>query len=271
MKKEDFFFFYNEYDTKINDKTIKNKNLSKKIIYRNDNIRSKIINHFCNFVINFLNDYITKIYNQQKVLFIKINYKSKKNINITSLKNFMNNSIKDFCKLPTYSKGFIFDKYHNYGNLLKVQNDLSEKFINQKLSEFYQNYYLKDSILINEQFGLSEETKNFNRLLEVYEENKIYQEKIRECGFKLINDFIKRKPRNRYIQKKTLKNNKKSKKNKNNEIEQNNLLSQNEVEQNNAPLKFSLLKEENYYDSHLLPDNITSHFSNDTYNFGNIY
>ncbi len=271
MKKNHSEIYSNINDIKENDKTNKNKNLSIKKTYRKDNIRSKIIYHFCNFLISFLNDYVKKIYNQQKVLFIKINYQYIKNVNIASLKFFMNNTIKDFCKYPTYSKGLIFNKYHNHENLLIIQNDLGEKFINQKLSEFYQNYYLKDSSLINEQFGLHEETKNFQGLLDIYEENKIYQKIIKECSFKLINDFIKRKPRNRYNKEIIIKNTKKSERDINNENEQNNLLSQEGIKQNNFQLNFSLLNEENCYNSKLLSNNVIPTLFNETYNFGNIY
>ena len=260
--KENIFIFFKE--SKKNDKTNINNNLTKKIKYRKDNIRSKIINHFCNYLINFLNDYVKKIYNQQKVIFEKINYKKRKYVDISSLREFMNNTIKDFCKIPISSKSFLFNKYYNYDNLLNIQNELGETFINLKLSQLYQNYYLNDSILINEQFGLSEDTKNFNCLLDNYKEKKIYQEQIKECGFKLINDFIKKKPRNRYKEK-NLNNYNKSEKSINDEIEQNNLLYQNKNIQN---LKLNF--EENNDKSNLLTDNLSSNLF-ETFNFGNIF
>ena len=113
----------NEKETEETDNSnnIEQNFLGKKTNYRKDNIRSKIINHYCNFIINFLNDYVKKIFGFQKILFIKINYESKKNVNVTSIKNLMNLTIHQFCCLPISSKNPIFPQNHNINNLVKTR------------------------------------------------------------------------------------------------------------------------------------------------------
>lgn len=186
----------NEKETEETDNSnnIEQNFLGKKTNYRKDNIRSKIINHYCNFIINFLNDYVKKIFGFQKILFIKINYESKKNVNVTSIKNLMNLTIHQFCCLPISSKNPIFPQNHNINNLKIIQNKFEHSFINKKLSDFYSNYYLQDNNCLKD-YGITQNTKNFNNLLEEFQENEIYKEKLKDSGLQLINVFMKKKPR----------------------------------------------------------------------------
>ena len=183
--------------------------LGKKTI-RRDNIRSKILNHFFQFLIDSLNDNVKKIYSYQKVLFQKINYDIRKKVNIDSVKSIMDKTIKEICEYDITSKSQLFDKRNNSDCLKLISKDLEEKFINMKILTFYKEYYLcEDEEYLKNKFGINSKTQNFKYLLEefndTYFEKKVYE----ETGKKLITHFI------------NLKSKKKDKKNEKN-IEINN-------------------------------------------------
>ena len=168
-----------------------NSILKKKTKYRIDNIRSKIMNHFSNFIINFLNDYAKRLFNYEKVVFVKTNYNARKNVDIKSISEFMNRTIKQFCSLKISSKIKRYPSNHNIEALNQVENDLGSNFLNQKLSEFYEKYYLNDDIL--KDYNLSDTTKNFSILLKENNVEQKYFEKLYNTGMTLVTEFIHKK------------------------------------------------------------------------------
>ncbi len=161
---------------------------------RGDNIRSRIINHFITFMIHFLNDYVFQIYGYQKVSFIKINYNDRKKIDTESLLYFMNLRIQDLCSMKISSKMKRYSPDHNLKCLNIVKDKLGNDFINQRVLDFYQNFYLIDyNKLLS--FGIKQNTKNFYSLLKEVNKDKKYKEKLEETGINLVTEFIQKKKR----------------------------------------------------------------------------
>ena len=188
----------------------KTKLLGKKVSRRKDNIRCKILNHFITYIFAFLNNYVKKIYAYQKVCFIKIKYEDRKIINIESIKSIMDLTINEFCQKKISSKNKIYDENNNSESFQIIKKDLEKiNFVNLKLSEFYNKFYLcKDLEYLNNNYGIDfNKTKNFYCLLNEKNDNIIEKQIFYEIGINLIDKFIKTKPRIR-------KNNKIEKKNK---------------------------------------------------------
>ena len=200
-KKESFYDILDEDDKTFLKIKIKNDSNGEKKIknqIRIDNMRSKIINHFTLFITNFLNDYVVELYGFRKVLFTKINYADRKKVDSQSLKNLMNKNIKDFCSIKISTKITSLSLYHNLESFNIVKDRLGKDFVNQKLSDFYQNFYLNDSNKLS-LFGENITTQNFDSLLKKYENDRVYQRKLLQTANKL-NEFI-RKKKNKYITK----------------------------------------------------------------------
>lgn len=153
--------------------------------YRNDNIRNKIFTHFIFFVISFLNDY-GKQFIHQKIFFKGITYKFRQKLNFQKIQNIMSCTIKDFCNIPVSSK------YKNCENLnLKSFNLLSkffdEEFVNMKICNLYKYCYYKNNFkLIKTYFGLSDKIENFEKLLEKYNNDIEYRNKLKINGKNLL-------------------------------------------------------------------------------------
>jgi hypothetical protein len=186
--------------------SLNKKNLLGKKTFRKDNMRSKVINHFFKFLIDYLNDKVKKIYSYQKVIFEKINYGERKKVNIDSIKLIMNKTISEICEFDISSKSQLFNKKNNLESLKLISEDLKEGFINMKILKFYEEYYLCDKNLKNE-FEINLNCKNFKYLLEEYNDNYYERKLYEETGKNLITQFI---------------NQKSKKKNKKNNIEINN-------------------------------------------------
>ncbi len=200
-KKESFYDKLDEDDkTFLKIKIKKDSNGEKKIKnqIRIDNMRSKIINHFTLFITNFLNDYVVELYGFRKVLFTKINYADRKKVDTLSLRDFMNKNIEDFCSIKISTKITSLSLYHNLESFNIVKDRFGKDFVNQKLSDFYQNFYLNDSNKLS-LFGANITTQNFDSLLKKYDNDKVYQRKLLQTANKL-NEFI-RKKKNKYITK----------------------------------------------------------------------
>lgn len=169
-----------------------NSFLRKKTKYRKDNIRSKIINHFSNFIINFLNDYVKKQFHFEKVVFVKTNYNERKKVDIKSMSSFMNLTIKDFCSLKISSKIKTYPSNHNIQALNEVKDSFERNFVNQKLSKFYENFYLNKNNILKD-FNLSDSTRNFSFLLKEKDLEQKYIQKINDTGMNLVTKFIYKK------------------------------------------------------------------------------
>ena len=180
-----------------------NSFLEKKTKYRIDNIRSKIMNHFSNFIINFLNDYAKRLFNYEKVVFVKTNYNARKNVDIKSISEFMNLSIEEFCSLDISSKIKKYPLNHNLKAFNIVKNSLDYNFINQKISKFYQNFYLNQKNILKN-YNLREKTRNFSFLLKQYDSKQKYKEKLYDTGMNLVTEFIHKKRKNKQIEDKIL-------------------------------------------------------------------
>ena len=205
-KKENFYDIFDEDDSSIKNIQFQynhifelvqsfSKKKTKRI--RGDNIRSRIINHFINFMINFLNDYVFQLYGYQKVNFIKINYNDRKKIDTESLLYLMNLRIQDLCSMKISSKIKRYSTDHNLKCLNIVKDKLGNDFINQRVLDFYQNFYLIDyNKLLN--FGIKESTKNFYSLLKEVNKDKKYKEKLVETGINLVTEFIQKKRKKKF-------------------------------------------------------------------------
>ena len=205
-EKEIYNLFYEQRNEEICPSTFMDSNketnnirkekvyLGKKVL-RKDNLRSKILNHFMNFIILFLNEYTHKIYSCQKVYFTKIDYSERKKVNVESIKKLMDLTIEQLCQLKTSSKYSIFDEKNNHECLEIIRKDLKEEFINMKLSDFYQNYYLcEDEEYLKKEFGISSKTQNFKYLLDNNSEDYLKKKAIYESGINLVKKFIKKQP-----------------------------------------------------------------------------
>ena len=193
-KKESFYDILDEDDKTFLKIKIKNDSNGEKKIknqIRIDNMRSKIINHFTLFITNFLNDYVIKLYGFRKVLFTKINYADRKKVDSQSLKELMNKNIKEFCSIKISTKITSLSLYHNLESFNIVKDRFGKDFVNQKLSDFYQNFYLNDSNKLS-LFGENITTQNFDSLLKKYENDRVYQRKLLQTANKL-NEFIRKK------------------------------------------------------------------------------
>ena len=135
--------------------------------YSLDNVKIKLFVHFCNYIIQFINDYIRKIYGYQKRKLRKIKYDIKKNIFRNSLFNLMNMTIENFCKLDISNK-YNKETEQNFLNFEKIKKYFDNDFINITLLEFYKSFYLETNPIkvekIMNDFGLTNKTENFNRL-----------------------------------------------------------------------------------------------------------
>ena len=161
-----------------------------------DNIFRKIKVLYHNFIINFLNDFIKKLYSGfQRYLLRKFSGKITQNVTKEYNKNLCNTTLKKFLESEIsekykyeYNKNKIYiDKLYSYRNELSDVLDLS--YIN-----FYIDFFLSnDRKKFEEKYGTSEKTKFFNESLEIlkkkenYKNDKEYINKLEDAGrFKFI-------------------------------------------------------------------------------------
>lgn len=162
---------------------------------RKDNIRNTIINNFFIFINSFLNEYLLKLFPKKKKreTFKKIDAKLKLVKNIESLNKIMNLSIKDLCDLDITPKNSTFPKNYNSSLLIKYSKLFSQDFLNLKLYQFYQDFYLNNDIeLLRKKFGITDKTKNFSQLLSNKKYSKKYSLCVKEVGEQLTKIFEKK-------------------------------------------------------------------------------
>ena len=132
-----------------------------------DNVKIKLFSHFCNYIINFTNDYIKKIFGYQKRKLRKIQYCIKKNIFRDSIFKLMNKTIEDFCNLDISYK-YKTETDQNSVNFQIIKEYLDQEFIKIKLLDFYKSFYLEQNPIreekIKNDYGLSDKTENFKSL-----------------------------------------------------------------------------------------------------------
>lgn len=184
---DDIIQYYSQELT--NPKTIEllGKKKEKKKL-RRDNIRSKIMNHFISFLLNFLNDYVKKIYKIQKVTFTKIKYNEKKKVDFKSIEEFMNLTLEQFCQKKCSTKCSIIDTNNNYESFLLIEDKLKEVNLNNiLLSNFYSKFYLnEDKEFLEKSFGINfAKTQNFPFLLNKIDEN-FERKLVEQTGHKFL-------------------------------------------------------------------------------------
>ena len=202
---DDIIQYYSQELT--NPKTIEllGKKKEKKKL-RRDNIRSKIMNHFISFLLNFLNDYVKKIYKIQKVTFTKIKYNEKKKVDFKSIEEFMNLTLEQFCQKKCSTKCSIIDKNNNYESFLLIEDKLKEVNLNNMLlSNFYSKFYLnEDKEILEKTFGINfAKTQNFPFLLNKINEN-FERKLVEQTGQKFLN-FNRRNKKEEEVKEEPLK------------------------------------------------------------------
>ena len=154
-------------------------------------MRSKIMTHFSNFVISFLNDYGKKFYPEEKNdFFKKVDYKLRNKVNADSINNIMQKTLKEFCKLKVSTKHKNCENLNlNSLNLLSnyFKNNFEENFLKKKISDFYQDFYCSEDVekLVRD-YGITNQTKNFQSLLEKFNNEPEYKKTLKETGYTLI-------------------------------------------------------------------------------------
>ena len=159
---------------------------------KKDNMRSKIMTHFSKFIISFLNDYGKKFYPNQKTdFFKKVDYKLRNKVNINSINEMMQKTLKEFCELKVSTKHRNCETLNlNSLNLLSTVFD--KNFFEKKICEFYKDFYLKDIDELSD-YGITNKTQNFISLLDKFNDDIEYKNALNETGKKLI-EFANLKP-----------------------------------------------------------------------------
>lgn len=149
-----------------------------------DNIIRKIQVHFISFIIDFTNDIIqTVIQNNKNMFFKSINYEYKKTVNHSYIQNLFSKNIGEIVQLKASPKNKKFDKDINkiiYEKLCNIE--IFKKLFQISYLEIFNQFYYQENREIDV-FGvkvkLSQRTKLFADLLE---KNKTSIEKIKEIA-----------------------------------------------------------------------------------------
>lgn len=170
-----------------------------------DNIIRKIKNHFKKFIISLLNSIVHNKFKRQKVRFRLFKHNGS---DILSMREFMNLTIKQVCKLP------ISD---NYTNFSENQNEKSfyeicdNNIINLTLKEIYTNYYLSNNLYPynfceNDEKNKKKKIKSFNDLINDPKNamDEELQKKIKKYGITLVSDYINQESKSNKIKNKQL-------------------------------------------------------------------
>jgi len=161
---------------------------------KKDNMRSKIMTHFSKYVISFLNDYGKKFFlNQKNDFFKKVDYKLRNKVNIKSINKMMQKTLSEFCKLKVSSKHKNCENL-NLDSLNLLSNYFEKNFFDKKISEFYKDFYLSNDMeKLKTVYGISKKTKNFESLLDNFNDDIEYRNSLKETGNKLI-EFANQNP-----------------------------------------------------------------------------
>lgn len=182
-----------DYSTNIEknrniEKPKSNKRKRKHNKMHKDNIRSNILTHFMKFLFTLVEGEIKKINPYLKLK--KINYREGY-LNLTTLKNLFEKNIENYfyCNV---SLRYRTNRKENEIIFENIKNYISNDFLNMKLKEIYENYYLKENeYVLKENSTNSLKLENFCSLLNKYKNQKNYEyyEKLKNIGIKLIEDL----------------------------------------------------------------------------------
>ena len=153
-----------------------------------DNIIRKIQVHFLSFIIDFTNDIIRSVFEDNKNIFFKsINYEFKKTVNHSYIQKLYAKTIGDIVQVTASSKNRKFDKNINQIVYDKLCNfDIFKKLFSISYLEMFNKYYYQNKREIDffgYKVNLSQRTKLFMDLLEKNKESAEYIRKIAEEYF----------------------------------------------------------------------------------------
>ena len=155
-----------------------------------DNIQRKITVHFCNFLINFLNE-ILKNLNIQ-VRFYRLNYSTiAKKSNLKMIKNI---NLAEFICNDISLKYRLIPKFYNreiYENLLIQGNEIVINLLNEKCLTIFKEIYCNNTKIINlKKYGLDKQIclSQYTRNLQYLIERIIVDKKYCNCIKKYIED-----------------------------------------------------------------------------------
>ena len=192
--------FYSIFDDDLSDYSTnieKNRNIEKPKSNKRkrkhnkmhkDNIRSNLLTHFMKFLFTLVEGEIKKINPCLKLK--KINYREGY-LNLTTLKNLFEKNIENYfyCNV---SLRYRTNRKENEIIFENIKNYASNDFLNMKLKEIYEKYYLKENeYVLKENSTNSRKLENFCSLLNKYKNQKNYEyyEKLKNTGIKLIEDL----------------------------------------------------------------------------------
>ena len=164
-----------------------------------DNIFRKIKVLYHNFIINFLNDFIKKLYSGfQRYLLRKFSGKITQNVTKEYNKKLCNTTLREFLKSEISEKyKYEYNKNKKYiDKLYSYRSELSD-ILNLTYIEFYMNFFLSnDRKKFEEKFGISEKTKFFYECLDllknkdIYKNDKLYIAKLEDAGRDKFIEFM---------------------------------------------------------------------------------
>ena len=137
-----------------------------------DNLLRKIKVLFHNFIIEFLNNFVCKIFGSQRLIFRKISGKVTKNISKDFNKKLAKNTIKTFIENTEISSKYNHNKDKNKKNCKKLYliNEEFRKILNYNYLNFYKKFFLcKNKEFLIKKFGLN---ANKSKNLFIYIENQ---------------------------------------------------------------------------------------------------
>ena len=159
-----------------------------------DNIIGKIKTHFKKFVIALLSSKVREKYKRQKVIFRDFIHKGS---DISSMREFMEMTIKQVCDIPISKKYKNFPPHQNKKSLNEISDNT---IINSKLKDIYTNLYLSNIVYSNYlfEYNVSKKKKimikNFNDLINDTQDKEM-KSQLTKFGKTLVSDYITQQPK----------------------------------------------------------------------------
>lgn len=164
--------------------------------FSTDNLLRKIQVHYLTFIVNFLNDILSKMKFEQR--FFKLDYGIKKNVNKKYVESLKNQSIAEIICNKISVK---YRKQDEYANIkvyeIIKENEVLNRILSENYLKLFKKIYFKSNNTINlkeygldENIVLSKQVKMFKDLLkdnEALDINKEYIKNIKECA---VQNFI---------------------------------------------------------------------------------
>jgi hypothetical protein len=150
-----------------------------------DNLLRKIKVLFHNFIIEFLNNFVCKIFGSQRLIFRKISGKVTKNISKDFNKKLAKNTIKTFIENTEISSKYNHNKDKNKKNCKKLYflNEEFRKILNFNYLSFYKKFFLcKNKEFLIKKFGLNEE-KSKNLFIYIENQKKLFNNNKEEINY----------------------------------------------------------------------------------------